>query len=27
VLKAGRLVCWAELDGVQSNMLTLYFSP
>ena len=26
VLKAGRLVCWAELDGVQSNLLTLYFT-
>jgi hypothetical protein len=26
VLKAGRLVCWAELDGVQSNQLTLYFT-
>src|SRR5439155_4597362 len=25
VLKVGRLVSWAELDGVQSNMLTLYF--
>jgi hypothetical protein len=26
VLKAGRLVCWVELDGVQSNLLTLYFT-
>jgi hypothetical protein len=26
VLKAGRLVCWAELDGVQSNQLTLFFN-
>ena len=26
VLKAGRLVCWAELDGVQSNQLTLHFT-
>ena len=26
VLKAGRLVCWAELDGIQSNQLTLYFT-
>lgn len=26
VLKAGRLVCWAELDGIQSNLLTLYFT-
>jgi hypothetical protein len=25
VLKPGRLVCWTTLDGVQSNMLTLYF--
>jgi hypothetical protein len=25
VLKPGTLVCWAELDGVQSNKLTLYF--
>lgn len=27
VLKPGRLNCWAELDGVRSNTLTLYFSP
>jgi hypothetical protein len=26
VVKAGRLVCWATLDGVQSNLLTLYFT-
>lgn len=26
VLKAGRLVCWATLDGIQSNLLTLYFT-
>jgi hypothetical protein len=26
VLKAGRLVCWVELDGIRSNMLTLYFN-
>jgi hypothetical protein len=26
VLKAGRLVCWTELDGIQSNQLTLYFT-
>jgi hypothetical protein len=26
VLKPGRLVCWAVLDGVQSNLLTLYFT-
>jgi len=25
VLKPGRLVCWTELDGIQSNMLTLHF--
>jgi hypothetical protein len=25
VLKPGRLVCWTELDGVQSNQLTLNF--
>jgi len=25
-LKPGRLVCWTELDGVQSNMLTLFFT-
>jgi len=27
VLKAGQLHCWAELDGVQSNILTLSFAP
>jgi hypothetical protein len=26
VLKTGRLVVWAELDGVQSNQLTLFFN-
>lgn len=26
VLKAGRLVCWATLDGIQSNQLTLWFT-
>jgi hypothetical protein len=26
VLKPGRLVCWTELDGVQSNLLTLHFT-
>jgi hypothetical protein len=26
VMKAGRLVCWTELDGIQSNQLTLYFT-
>jgi len=26
VLKVGRLVCWTELDGIQSNLLTLYFT-
>jgi len=26
VLKSGRLVCWTELDGIQSNQLTLYFT-
>ncbi|HLQ23927.1 MAG TPA: hypothetical protein VK132_12015 [Gemmatimonadales bacterium] len=26
VLKSGRLVCWAVLDGIQSNLLTLYFT-
>ena len=26
VVKAGRLVCWTELDGIQSNQLTLYFT-
>ena len=26
VLKPGRLVCWTELDGVQSNQLTLHFT-
>ena len=26
VLKPGRLVCWALLDGVQSNLLTLHFT-
>jgi hypothetical protein len=25
VLKPGRLVCWTELDGIQSNLLTLHF--
>ena len=27
VLKAGQLHCWAELDGVQSNILTHSFAP
>jgi hypothetical protein len=27
VLKPGQLNCWAELDGVRSNTLTLYFAP
>ena len=27
VLKPGKLNIWAELDGVQSNTLTLYFNP
>jgi hypothetical protein len=27
VLKPGRLDIWAELDGVQSNILTLHFVP
>jgi hypothetical protein len=26
VLKPGRLVCWVELDGIQSNQLTLHFT-
>jgi hypothetical protein len=26
VVKAGRLVCWTTLDGIQSNQLTLYFT-
>jgi hypothetical protein len=26
VMKPGKLNIWAELDGVQSNMLTLYFN-
>lgn len=27
VLKPGRLNCWATLDGIQSNTVTLYFTP
>jgi hypothetical protein len=26
VMKSGRLVIWAELDGIQSNQLTLHFT-
>jgi hypothetical protein len=26
VLKPGRLVIWTELDGIQSNQLTLHFT-